>query len=241
MADSLPVFDHAQVLPLGLRFPARMTVLPLAEGRLALVSPIPLDEARVAAIGALGKVEFLIAPNLLHHLYLGDAARRYPDARVLAPSALGKKRPELRIAQALDTGVPPELAAAVDVVPVAGAPGIDEYAFFHRATRSLVLTDLVFNVTRPEGWLAHLLFYLGGTHERLAASRIWRLKVVDRAAFAASIERLLALPFETLVVAHGDIVAHDAREQLGQALAWARLGARQLPVGASERAPRGGG
>ena len=106
MADSLPVFDYAQVLPLGLRFPARMTVLPLARGQLALVSPVPIDEASAAAIDALGQVEFLIAPNLLHHLYLGDAARRYPEARVLAPSALRKKRPELRIVQALDAGVP---------------------------------------------------------------------------------------------------------------------------------------
>lgn len=235
MADSLPVFDYAQVLPLGLRFPARMTVLPLTRGRLALVSPVPIDEARAAAIAELGQVDFLIAPNLLHHLYLGDAARRYPDARVLAPSALGEKRPELRIAQALDAGVPAELAAAVDVLAIAGAPGIDEYAFFHRATRSLVLTDLVFNVTRPEGWLAHLLFYLGGTHKRLAASRIWRLKVVDRAAFAASIERLLALPFETLVMAHGEIVAHEARERLGQALAWALAPGGVAPVAASGR------
>jgi hypothetical protein len=240
MADSLPVFDYAQILPLGLRFPARMVVLPLAQGRVALVSPVPIDEACAAAIGVLGRVEFLIAPNLLHHLYLGEAARRYPEARVLAPSALGKKRPELRISQSLDTGVPPELAAAVDVVPIAGAPSIEEYAFFHRATRSLVLTDLVFNVARPEGWLAHVLFYLGGTHGRLAASRIWRLKAVDRAAFAASIERLLALPFDTLVMAHGDIVEHHARERLGQALAWARVGARRAPLGASEGASGGG-
>lgn len=235
MADSLPVFDYAQVLPLGLRFPARMTALPLASGRLALVSPIPIDEARAAALGALGQVEFLIAPNLLHHLYLPDAARRYPNARVLAPSALGKKRPELAIAHVLGEALPSELAAAVDVVPIAGAPGIDEYAFFHRATRSLVLTDLVFNVTRPEGWLAHLLFYLGGTHQRLAASRIWRMKVTDRAAFAVSIERLLALPFETLVMAHGDIVSDGARARLGQALAWAGASPGVVPAAASGR------
>jgi len=240
MADSLPVFDYAQVLPLGFRFPARMTLLPLERGRLALVSPVPIDEASAAAIAALGQVAFLIAPNLLHHLYLGDAARRYPDARVLAPSALAEKRPELRIAHALGDALPPELAAAVDVVPIAGAPGIDEHAFFHRATRSLVLTDLVFNVTRPEGWLAHLLFHLGGTHGRLAASRIWRLKVVDRAAFAASIERLLRLPFDTLVMAHGEIVRDDARARLAQALAWAVPPRRVAPVAASERAPRGG-
>ena len=233
VASQLAVFDYGQVLPLGFRFPARMTVLPLGPGRLGLVSPVPIDEARAAAIGALGEVAFLIAPNLLHHLYLGEAARRYPDAQVLAPSGLRAKRPELRIHGCLDHVVPAELRAAVEVVHVEGAPGIDEFAFFHREARTLVLTDLVFNVTRPEGWLAHLFLFLGGCHGRLASSRIWRLSVKDRAAFAASAERLLALPFETLVMAHGDIVRGDAKARLAQALAWARGARRALPVAAS--------
>src|SRR5688572_33331474 len=102
----LPVFDYDQVLPLGFRFPARLSALPLADGKLALVSPVPIDDARAAALAELGSVEYLIAPNLLHHLYLEAAARRYPDARVLAPSRLRDKRPGLRVHAALDHVVP---------------------------------------------------------------------------------------------------------------------------------------
>jgi hypothetical protein len=231
----LPLFDHDQVLPLGFRFPTRMSVLPLGAGKLALVSPVPIDDARAAAIAELGSVAFLIAPNLLHHLYLEAAATRYPDARVLAPSGLRAKRPGLPSYSALDHVVPPELAAAVEVVPVEGAPGLDEFGFFHRATRTLVLTDLVFNIRRPQGLLAHLLLALGGAHGRLASSRALRVLVKDRAAARASVERLLALPFETLVLAHGDIVEHDARSQLEQALAWLLPSRKPLPLVASGR------
>lgn len=217
----MPLFEFAQVLPLGFRFPARMTVLPLGEGQLALLSPVPIDAASAEALARLGQVRFLIAPNLLHHLYLHAASRRYPEARVLAPAGLAHKRPELRIDGTLEQPLPAELAAAVDVIALAGAPGIGEFAFYHRASRTLVLTDLVFHVLRPEGWLAHLVLWLGGCHRRLAASRFWRLKVEDRAAFGASVAGLLELPFQTLVMAHGEVITEQARPRLASALRWA--------------------
>src|SRR5688572_1017279 len=217
---SLPTFDHTQRLALGIRFPARMTVLPLGGDRLALVSPIPIDDAGAAAIARLGEVAFLIAPNLMHHLHLGDAARRYPAARVLAPRGLGAKRPDLRVDVPLDGALPSELSQAVDVLRLEGAPRLDEFVFHHRATRSLVVTELVFNIRRPPGWLAHVLLAVSGTRGRLASSRLWRALVDDRQRFAASLERVLALPFETLVVAHGELVTENARAQLEQALRW---------------------
>ncbi|HWO09799.1 MAG TPA: DUF4336 domain-containing protein [Polyangiaceae bacterium] len=236
MTDSpLPLFEFAQVLPLGLRFPARMSVLPLERGRLALVSPVPIDDDRAAAIAALGEVAFLIAPNLLHHLHLGAAAQRYPEARVLAPSGLRRKRPDLPIGGSLDQPLPAELRASVEVVPIGGAPKIDEYAFYHRETRTLVLTDLVFNITRPEGWLAHLVLWLGGCHGHLGSSRVWRLQLEDRVALRASVERLLELPFETLVMAHGSIVQSAARAQLQRALAWALPPRGAQPLASSSR------
>lgn len=250
------VFDYDQVLPLGFRFPARMSVLSLEAGKLALVSPVPIDDALAKEIAALGRVEFLIAPNLLHHLYLEAAARRYPEARVIAPRRLGVKKPGLRIDVALDVAasdagapdagapdagapdaLPSELAAAIEVVPIAGLPGLDELVLYHRATRTLVVTDLVFNITRPQGWLAHLVLFLMGVHGRLCTSRAVRALVKDRDAARASVERLLALPFESLVVAHGDVIERDAHARLEQALAWLSPARKTVALAASG-APR---
>ncbi len=229
--SGLPVFDFAQVLPLGMCFPARMTVLPLGGGQLALVSPIPIDDALGAQLARLGEVRYLIAPNLLHHLYLPAACQRYPEARVLAPPGLLRKRPELRIDLTLDQPLPAELSAAVEVIALAGAPAISEYAFYHRPARTLVLTDLVFHVLSPEGWLAHLMLWLGGCHRRLAASRFWRMKLRDRTAFAASVQSLLERPFDSLVMAHGEPIHEQARPRLASALSWA------LPPRAALAAP----
>jgi hypothetical protein len=216
----LASFDYAQRLPGNFQMPARMTVLPLAGGKLALISPIPIDDTLAAHIAQLGEVAFLIAPNLLHHLYLGPASERYPAARVLAPRGLGKKRPDLRIDSELEAELPSALSAAVEVLKVEGAPAIDEFVFFHRALRVLVVTDLVFNIVHPRGLLAHVFLYLMGCHGRLAQSRSWHFLIKQRTATAASVERMLALPFDQLVVAHGDILAADAQVRLREALLW---------------------
>jgi hypothetical protein len=215
----LPTFDYPQTLPMGFRFPARMSVLPLASGTLALVSPIPIDDALAREIEVLGEVGFLIAPNLLHHLYLAAASERYPDARVLAPPGLRSKRPDLRIDATLDAALPDELAASIEVLHIAGAPTFDEYALFHSSSRTLVVTDLVFNV-RADGPLAHLVLFMVGCHGKLAQSRVWRIGIKDRPAARESMKAVLALPFETLVMAHGEIVGADARAKLAHALRW---------------------
>ncbi len=55
-----------------------------------------------------------------------------------------------------------------------GAPAVAEHALFHRPTRTLVLTDLVFNVRAPRGIAANVVLWLVGCHGRLAQSRAWR-------------------------------------------------------------------
>jgi hypothetical protein len=122
------------------------------------------------------------------------------------------------------------LRRALEVIHLEGAPGVDEYAFFHRATGTLVVTDLVFNVVHPHGFWAHLILWITGCHGRLAATRSWRFLVKDRAALGRSLQRLLELPLRTLVMAHGEIVQDDAQERLRQALRHWLPAAPRLPV-----------
>ena len=226
----LPTFECPQRLAGGLRLPARMTLLLLGPRRLTLVSPIPIDDALAATLAAHGEVELLIAPNALHHLYLEAAMQRYPHASVLVPPALVAKRPGLRHDGTLDGALPASLRASTDVVRIEGAPRIDEFALYHRDTRTLVVTDLVFHVLRPQGWLTHLVLLAVGCHGRLAQSRAYRGLIRDRAAAARSVEQLLALPFETLIMAHGEIVRDDARARLAEALRGLLPSRQALPL-----------
>jgi hypothetical protein len=230
MPTTLPTFDFAQRLPGRFDFPARMTVLPLPGEKLALVSPVPIDDAVAGRLGALGDVSFLIAPNLLHHLHLGPVSQRYPNARVLAPRRLSAKRPELRIDGALEDGLPAELGQTVDAVKVDGTPALDEFVFFHRPMRTLVVTDWVFNIVKPRGLMAHLVLSAVGCHGRLGQSRAIRFMVKDRAAASESAQRILSLGFDTVVPAHGDILHDDARARMAHVMRWLLPRPQVLPA-----------
>jgi hypothetical protein len=215
---SIVTYDRPQRLAGGFDLPARMTVLPLSSGELALVSPISIDEAMDAAIRAAGEVRYVIAPNLLHHLYVADAMARYPGATLLAPPGLAKKRPDLAVGATLDGPLPSVITESLDVIRLEGAPIVDEFVIFHRATQTLVVTDLVFNVLEPRGLVTRLVLSLVGCSGRLAASRSWLFFVKDRTAMNESLARVLALPFTRVVLAHGENLDLDAKPRLEGAL-----------------------
>lgn len=212
-------FELAQRLPGGLRLPTRMTALATRSG-VVLVSPIPIDDRIAASIAELGDVSALLAPNLLHHLYLAAAKQRYPSARVLAYRALETKLPGLTIDHALDDGLPEDLREDLRGVLVDGAPSVSEMVLCHVPSRTLVVTDLFFHVVRPVGFVTHLVLFLVGCHGRFAQSRAWRFFVKDREKARASARAIAELPFDEVVVAHGEPVQEGAKEAVVRALSW---------------------
>jgi hypothetical protein len=218
---TIHTFDYAQVLPpFSFQMPARMTAV-ASEAGVALISPVPIDDGIAARIAALGEVRWLIAPNLLHSMYLAAAQQRYPHAQVLAPRKMAR-------GAALEDGLPPDLP--LSMIPIAGAPKIEEFTFFHHGSRTLIVTDLVFNMVHPRGWFANLAMYVVGCHGRLAMSRTWRVFARDRARVSDSVQRMLALPIETLVMAHGEIIERNAHARLAAATSWLQPRARSRLV-----------
>ncbi len=213
------------IIPPRLHMRGRMVVARLADGRLWVWSPIPMSDALAQQLEALGPVGHVVAPNALHHLHFAGAVARFPRAERWIAPALATKRPDLEGCQPLGDAPPAAWAADFDQHRVAGAPKLDEVVFFHRASRSLVVTDLVFNVQQVQGWVTGLVLRMVGAHKRLAQSRAMRMLVRDRAAAAASARTILGWGFERIVMAHGEIVEHDARARMTEALRWMLGGA----------------
>jgi hypothetical protein len=212
-APGLWQVEHDLFQAAGLvHFRCRMTVAELDQGGLLLCAPVPIDDALADELARLGEARVLFAPNLFHHLHLADAQRRYPEAELIAISALASKRPELRFDHLLgpDDVLPPALAASFDSEVLRGMPKVQERVLLHRATRTVIATDLLFNLCEPchcQTRSTRLLFRLMGAYGRPAQSRLWRSMIKDRETHGASLRRLLAWEFERLVPAHGAIIA----------------------------------
>lgn len=221
LAPGLWAAQHDLFLPGGVHFRGRMSVVRLDDGGLALVSPIPIDDALAREIDALGAVRHLVSPCLFHHVHLSGARERYPDARLYAPPGLARKRPDLSIDVTLGTDAARDaLGPGLEHVLIEGAPRAAEVCFFHPASRSLLVGDLVFNIHEYRGFVTGLVLRAVGAHRRLAPSRSWRGLVQDRASVRRSLERVLTWDFDRLVVAHGEVVESGAREKLTAALGW---------------------
>ena len=83
---------------------------------------------------------------------------------------------------------------------------LHEVVLLHRPSRTLVVTDLCFNVHRSSSRIARLFFRANGMWRRFGPSRMVRRLVSDRAAFRRSIEQILQWDFERIVPGHGDVV-----------------------------------
>src|SRR3546814_5562951 len=130
--------------PSSIPFPTRMTVVRLAGGGLWLHSPVAPEETLLAAIDRLGRVAWLVAPNSLHYWYVADWQRRYPAARTLAvPGLADKAKRAFRIDAVVGEGATP-LPEGLEAVLVPGT-AVSEAVFFHRASRTVILTHLIEN------------------------------------------------------------------------------------------------
>lgn len=230
IAPSLWGAEHDLFMPGGVHFRGRMTVVQLPDGGLLLHSPVPIDAALAADLAALGPVRVLVAPNLLHHVHLAAAQERWPEARTWGAPGLAEKCPHLRIDAVLGEQAPPW----ADVLAphfIAGMPWMQEHAFFHRPTATLLVTDLFFHIERAvlANWTSRALFWMLGLLDGPAQSPLVRLQARDRPAAGESARALVALPVARLVPAHGPVIDRDApavlRRVLGRQLSWAPAGA----------------
>ena len=232
--------DTEPVRHLGLRLTATMVVLRLADQSLLLYSPLPLTPERRAAVTALGPVAHLYAPNLYHHLWIGEWAAAFPSARLHAPTALAQKRRELRIDRAHDRVSEPAFAGVIEEIHIEGFR-LAESVLVYRPARTLVVADLVHNIGRPaHGW-TKLYAKAMGFYDRVALSRMlcWAA-VADRAAVRRSLDDVLAHPFDRLVMGHGAPLYQGARNALAAAYSFLPQKRREPPTQPAQRGLFGG-
>ena len=226
IAEGLWHDTHDHTMSGGIQFRTRATLARLGDGSLWMHSPIPIDDERAKQIEALGEVRHIVAPNGWHDSYAAAAKERYPDATLWASPALRSTKVPLPADAWLGETEPP-WAGELQPLLVEGAPKADELVFLHTASRTLILTDLLFQIRYPVNLLTKMVLWMSGTNGgKLAQSRLWRSVTKDRAAAGRSVEKMLEWDFDRVVLAHGDFVeGPDARQRTREALWWMRKAA----------------
>lgn len=204
----------------GLDMGLRTTLVRLANDRLWMHSPGPLDDEAVAAIGRLGEVAAVVAPNTMHNLFIDPALRAFPGARLFASPGLMARKKRFAGAERLTEVPPPLWNGVLDQHAVAGMPRVQEVVFFHRASRTLILTDFCFNVVRSPSRFTRIGMRINGAYGKFGPSRLARALMKDKRAVKSSVEHILEWDFERIFVTHGDVVPAHGKEALRAAFAF---------------------
>ena len=219
IAKDVWVIDHPLRVG-GLHLGTRTTVVRLANGGLWMHSPGPLEPELTAQLIALGPVQALIAPNAMHHLYLGENIRAFPQATVYVSPTLPAKIKGAFTYNILSDEPPvlwhDELAQHL----IGGMPKLQETAFLHRASRTLILTDLAFNIRQSDSWFTRLFMRINGAYGHFGPSRIFRTLVKDRAALRSSLNRMQEWDFDRITVTHGEILETGGKSVMQTQYAW---------------------
>ncbi|MCP4286254.1 MAG: DUF4336 domain-containing protein [Gammaproteobacteria bacterium] len=80
--------DGDQVSMYSIPFCTRMTIVRLPGNLLWLHSPVAASVERMDDVDRLGNVKYVVAPNVLHHLFVCEWAKAYPQADLWGPSGL---------------------------------------------------------------------------------------------------------------------------------------------------------
>jgi hypothetical protein len=202
-----------------------MTAIRLASGQIMLHSPCHITAGIAEEILALGPVAHVVVPGNFHHLHATSAQSAFPSAKMWICPGIEKKRPNLKYDGILGDLAPVDWMGEIDQVLVQGTRIMREVAMYHRASRTLIVVDLIENFTDAtpntggalKFWFKYVL-HRWGNPKPAPEYRMWW---GDRISLAKSLRRILAWDFRQIVLSHGDLIDHDAREVAARA--WSEM------------------
>jgi hypothetical protein len=222
VGENLWSIDGPVVHAYGLAFPTRMVIARLTSGALWVWSPIHLDEDLRQAVKKLGEPRYVVEPNKLHHLALSAWLTTWPALQLFAPPGLAKKRRDVRFTADLSDEPPPEWRGQIDQVCVRGNVFMTEVVFFHRASSTCLVGDLIqkHDVRGLPTWRRWVTKAAGVAGRDGGTPLDGRLTFVHRDAARDSIVRVLTWSPRHLVIAHGPCFTEGGVDVLRRSFQW---------------------
>ncbi|KJA26801.1 hypothetical protein HYPSUDRAFT_132423 [Hypholoma sublateritium FD-334 SS-4] len=139
-------FARFGVWPVG----GRSTAIKLRSGGVWVLASTPLDAETKAKLQEMGPVKYIVSADAVHHLYLGDFKKEYPEAKLIAPEAAIIRHDDKDLKFDGVWGRDPIDAkyGFEDDIEHLYFPGFEnkDVAFLHKPSKTLIEADLLFNL-----------------------------------------------------------------------------------------------
>jgi len=203
---------------LPLPFTTRMTIVRLTNGDLFLHSPIRFNDGLATELRGLGTIRHLVSPNQFHYAHIGEWLKAFPQAIAWAsPRVRARARArhvEINFSRDLDPLPPEEWHREIDQTLFPGGY-FKEFIFFHKASRTLILTDTIINLELDkigEPWrTAAKLTGMYHPYGQIFFGMRLPLRLQRRRAKAVR-EKILSWKPERILLSHGRCLDADVDE-----------------------------
>ena len=176
-------------LSLGCRGSLRMTILKTQFG-LLLYS---------------GTVKDIVAPNLMHHMYLRPCVEVFPDANCWVPEGFLEKIGPMDGAQIIRPDVVLGNNSGMKKLTLMGHR-IHETMIFHETSQTLLTADLLYNYQSEQYPAEKLFFWLIGNYGRPNIAFYHRFAVKDKSSIRSMIDTVDSWPINRIIMSHGRII-----------------------------------
>ncbi|KAI9061133.1 hypothetical protein FKP32DRAFT_983657 [Trametes sanguinea] len=206
-----------KVLPIG----GRSTAIRLESGAVWILASTPLTDETKQKLAELGDVEYIVAGNSFHNLYLKPYKEAYPSAKLIGPEDLTKKKDfaglSLDIAFS-ESNPAPKLGfeGEIESCYFSGYANKD-IAYYHKASKTVIAADLLFNMPATEQfsktsqWPKKTILFAG--MKPMGWQMPWFIwaKQVNKAAMAAEAKKVYSWDFDRMIPCHGNVVETGAQ------------------------------
>ena len=190
----------------GVHFPVSSSFIELENNRLMVISPGPFEQKMIQEIIAKYSTVYCVAPNALHYKHLKSFNDLFPKIDIYGPSALTKKQPWLSEKILSLDSLNEKLKGHILFFPILGNSFLDETVFYCRQSKSLIVTDLFFNMKDPMPLGRKWILSLVGARNKIAQSKLVKSSIKDKEAYVRSVKPLSELDCQRIIVGHGHIV-----------------------------------
>jgi len=210
VARDIWVIDGPAIRFYGMAFSTRATVVRLSSGELWVHSPTKLSGALKTEISDLGPVAHLVAPNWIHYAYVSEWQSAFPGAVSWAAPGVAKRAASRGMSVVFDHDLGPVAETSwegqIEQLIVEGSTIHREVVFFHIASKTLILTDLIenFEPAKLTCWMRPIVRLAGIADPDGQMPRDMRATFRrQRGQLREAVEQMIRWAPDRIILAHG--------------------------------------
>jgi len=186
-----------------------------------VLASTPLNDVTKSKLAELGPVKWIIGADAVHHMFLGEFKKEYPDAKLIAVEEAIQKKTQEGLKFDGSWGADPSdtkygFEEDIQHCYFSGFRNKD-VAFFHSSSKSLIEADLLLNLPPTEQYSktgsSGSIPFLGGFANPFSSvyqRMVWSLGT-DVEAMKRDAKIVAGWDFERIIPCHGDVIEKDGK------------------------------